>query len=255
MSKETEFISFEDIKEGYKKCHKVIHRLVSDAELALENGRFSNAVSQAILAHEELGKAEYFRLKMKEKKGLTQKEWKEISFGGKSHLNKIKALMDTKLKIIEESYSRRDPTGPAKAVAMHGFEVSNNIDEEALYAHRLFDTILPTLNLVKQDCFYLNWNEDGKKWIYFESRFSEKIKKAIAIFVISQTKHSLYLQKYMTELPDKLFNEYSDEDWKKAKNSETHKKVTEARRYLFSVEYKEYERLAFSAIESYNKTK
>jgi AbiV family abortive infection protein len=252
-SENKEFLSLDQVKDGFQKCHKVINRLVSDAELALKNGRFSSAVSQAILAHEELGKSEYFRLRMGEKRGLTKKEWSELSFGGKSHLKKIKALMETKLKIIEESYSHGKPQSPAKAVSLHGFEVSSNADQEALYAYHLFEKILPTLNLVKQDCFYLNWDEKEMKWIYFENRFPEKIKKAIAIFIISQTKHSLYLQKYMLELPDKSFSEYSDEEWKKVKSSETHRKVTEARKYLLSTEYKELETLAFSAIESYIK--
>ena len=96
-----DYISPEQVKEGFKKCHIVVNRLLKDAELLMKNGRYSSSVSLAILAYEEVSKAKDLRFKAKEGKGLTQADWGKMSFGRYAHDTKLSSIVDARQKRLE----------------------------------------------------------------------------------------------------------------------------------------------------------
>lgn len=245
------FANVDEVKDGFEKCHKIINRLLSDAELLLKNGRFSSAVSLAILASEEVGKGEFLRKKALDCEGLTKKEWREISFGGKSHLAKLRAIADTKMELDKEYSAKGKATQLPKTLSKLGIQSNPNVAEEIQYTKYLFEKIFPAFNLVKQDCFYLNWNGKSKKWIYFENRFDDKTKKEFANFLIKETRHNVFIQKLMFRLPDKPFKEFTPEDWQKFYGSKEFPQMQELRRELASSEHNITKKIVFSAIEKH----
>lgn len=241
----------DEVKEGFEKCHKIINRLLNDSELLLKNGRFSSAASLAILASEEVGKGEFLRKKVRNNEGLTKKEWREISFGGKSHLAKLQALLDTKLELEKEYSSKGKASHLPKTLSKLGIQVNSDVKSETEYTKYLFEKIFPAFNLVKQDCFYLNWDGRAKKWMYFDNRFDEKTKKEIVNFLIKETRHNSLIQKLMFGLPNKSFNEFVAEDWQKFYGSSEYPIMQEIRRELLSTEHEITKKIVFSAIEKH----
>jgi len=127
----------------------------------------------------------------------------------------LRALADTKLELEKEYASKGKRSQLPKVLSKLGIQVNPDVQSETEYTRYLFKKIFPAFNLVKQDCFYLNWNVKAKKWVYFENRFDEKTKKEFANFLIKETRHNSLVQKLMFRLPNKSFREFSEQDWQK----------------------------------------
>ena len=244
-----EYISPEQVKEGFKKCHIVVNRLLKDAELLMKNGRYSSSVSLAILAYEEVSKAHDFRLKAKEGKGLTQAEWAKISFGRYAHDTKLSGIVEARQKRLE-----RFSQGEADFLNMvtHKFGFTGYADlHTARSENLLLQKIFPKLNSVKQDCFYLNWDEKGNVWAYFDRRFKEKTKKSIAKFLITTTESAMLSSKFTMDLPTKPFLQYTDEEWDKIQKLKSCDDLKKIIKYKMSREFTKISNEAIIAIDSY----
>ena len=246
-----EYISPEQVKDGFKKCHAVVNRLLKDAELLMKNGRYSSSVSLSILAYEEVSKANDLRLKINDGKGLTLPEWAKMSFGRIAHDLKLSSIVEAREKRLE-----RLNQGQADFLN----QVSNKIGlpgyvdfQETKNQTMLLKDIFPKLNSVKQDCFYLNWDEKGKDWTYFDRKFNEKTKKAIAKFLITTTEGIMVSQKFTMDIPTKPFVQYSDEEWEKVQKLKSCDDLKKNIKYKNSREFNKISDAAIVAIDSYPK--
>lgn len=254
MSKKNEdYVSPEKVRDGFKKCHAVVNRLLKDAELLLKNGRYSSSVSLAILAYEEVSKANDLRLKIKNEEGLTQQQWGKMSGGRGAHDLKL-------LSIVEAREKRLNRLNQGQAdflnLVSNKIGISGYADFQATKNETvLLKDIFPKLNAVKQDCFYLNWDEKGKDWTYFDRKFNEKTKKAIAKFLITTTEGIMVSQKFTMDIPTKPFVQYSDEEWKKVQNLKSCDDLKKTIKYKNSSEFSKISDTAIVAIDSYPKGK
>ncbi len=250
-SENSDFIPFEKTREGLKKCHAVVNRLITDAELLLKHGRYSSATALAILAYEETSKANELRMKAKTGEGISIKDWKKMSSGRGSHEVKLTNMLKQK----EERVSKYTPSQA---------EFLKNIDEflglpyvdltsQRSYISKM-KKIFPKFNFVKQDCFYLDWDEENQKWSYFDSKFNENTKKAIAHSIILEVKHTTALQKFVIDLPKKPFVEYTKEEWEKIRNLKSYDELKKISAQFGTRESIKISNIALSAIETYKNT-
>jgi len=248
-----EYISPEQVKDGFKKCHTVVNRLLKDAELLMKNGRYSSSVSLAILAYEEVSKANDLRLKIKGEEGLTQPQWAKMSFGRIAHNLKLSSIIEAREKRLERLNQGQVNflNQVSNKIGLQGYVDFQATKNETL----LMKDIFPKLNSVKQDCFYLNWDEKGKQWTYFDRKFNEKIKKAIAKFLITITEGIMISQKFTIDIPTKPFVQYSDEEWEKVQNLKSCDDLKKNIKYKNSREFTKISDTAIVAIDGYPKVK
>ncbi len=219
------FINEQETKEGFQKIVKVVKRLINDSKLCLENGRYSASVSLSILALEETAKADFFRVKLNEKKGITKKEWEDLTAGGKSHIIKLNWFLDKKEKKIEK-WTDEDIEVLDKLSAEFGFYSHHGNKEETRKQIKLLKAFTQKYNIIKQSCFYTNWNNKEHKWVYFDTLFPDKIKILIANALFLESKRGFLMLQFAKELPLKKFSDYTDEDWQKAYNSNIRIEIT-----------------------------
>lgn len=246
-----EYISPEQVKEGFKKCHIVVNRLLKDAELLMKNGRYSSSVSLAILAYEEVSKANDFRLKIKNEEGMTQSQWTTMSFGRIAHNLKLSSIVNAREKRLEQLNQGQANflNQVSKKIGLPGYVDFQATKNETM----LLKDIFPKLNSVKQDCLYLNWDEKGKHWTYFDRKFNEKIKKAIAKFLITTTEGIMVSQKFTMDIPTKPFVQYSNEEWEKVQSLKSCDDLKKNIKYKNSREFTKISDMAIVAIDSYPK--
>lgn len=248
-----DYISPEMVREGFKKCHIVVNRMLKDAELLMKNGRYSSSVSLAILAYEEVSKANDLRLKAKEDKGLTQAEWAKMSFGRYAHETKLSGIVERRQKRLER-LSQGEADFLNMVTQKFGFTGYANL-QTARSENMLLQKIFPKLNSIKQDCFYLNWDEKGKDWTYFDRKFNEKIKKSIAKFLITITETSMKSGKFTMDIPKKPFVQYTNDEWEKIQKLKSCDDLKKIIKYKMSREFTKISNEAIIAIDSYPERK
>jgi len=247
-----DYISPEQVKEGFKKCHVVVNRLLKDAELLMKNGRYSSSISLAILAYEEVSKANDLRLKITDEEGLTKQQWTRMSFGRIAHDIKLSSMVDRKEERLSQFNEREENfmNFVNDKLGLPSTDLIETRTQTLMMKH-----VFPKLNVVKQDCFYLNWNEGGSDWTYFDRKFNDKIKKAIAKFLITITETIMVSQKFTIEIPSKPFIQYSDKEWEKVRNLKSCIDLKKIQKYSASPEFAAICDRAIVAIDSYPEKK
>ena len=224
MAEELDYISFSDVKEGFKKNMKVIKRLLRDAKLCYDKNFYSATVALSILTLEEIAKADFMRRKIKAEKGILRKEWKELTSGRGSHLVKLSLALQFKEKHSErwseEGVQYLNEMSQKAELPIY-YRNKNEIKKEIA----LFKSIVPKFNILKQLCFYTSWNEKKKEWIYFENKFSDLIQKILTDFLFFEANKQYWNLKFALELPTKLFVDFTNECWEKIKKSEVRKEL------------------------------
>lgn len=216
-------IELDRLREGMDLCTDMAENLLKDSEILLKKKRYSSSVSLAILAFEEISKASVMELYMRDGKGMPQKIWNELSGGG-SHKLKLSALM-----LQQKAFLKNKPT---PEVVSHMDEMNEILGFPKSLEHKMAQTqthilekILPRLNIVKQECFYLDFDKEKNLWVNFDGRFKDDYKKAIAVFLIAMTKKAIALQKFFSYIPSKPFDQYTVKEWNMALKSKQRKEL------------------------------
>ncbi|NIP61462.1 MAG: AbiV family abortive infection protein, partial [Nitrosopumilaceae archaeon] len=210
------------VKEGFTQCHSVIKRLLNDAELNLKNGRYSSSIALSILAIEELAKSDLLRSKIIRDEELTYEEWDKLTFGKKAHLLKLNWYPTKRKEKLLNRWSDLDIQALNEANKKLGFP-NNFANRDSLFKEiELSEKVNPKLNQIKQDCFYLKWDKKNSNWTTFEKKFSDKVKKAIATWLVTIVRHDSLLQQYFFEYPKKPVKDWTDEDWCRLTRSKLH---------------------------------
>jgi len=250
----TEFISPKKVKEGMEKSHKVINRLLNDAELLLKHGRYPASVSCAILAYEEEAKADYLRKKAQKNEGITKTEWNDLTASPGMHTRKLTSLTKRRSERIQRFQDKDNELFGFLNQALLGLPGGGNVSN----AKRVFselNRVFPKLNSMKQDCFYLEWDSGNGNWSYFDKRFDEKTKKAIAESLIMESRRELLNQKYLLNVPIKKFVDMTKEDFLKLKEQKATKEYGKFLQNIHNPEMAKKTRIAFKAIDSYPERK
>ena len=207
MEKTDNWIELDKLREGMSPCINMAENLLKDSEILFKKKRYSSSVSLAILAFEEISKASVMELCMQNGKGMPQKTWKELSGGG-SHKHKLSALTLQQKVFLKNKPTPESVSYIDEMSGVLGFPKPLEHEMVQIHTH-IYDKILPRLNIVKQECFYLNFDKEKNQWINFDSRFNDNSKKAIAMFIIATAKKAIALQKFFSYMPYKPFDHYT----------------------------------------------
>jgi AbiV family abortive infection protein len=197
-------------KIGIQICMDHIDIFLKDSKLLIKKKRYSASVRLSILAIEEICKVHIMSESISLQKPLSDKIWEEITTAGRAHVMKVASLIHSRklhlANITPESDRRFDEF-------MHSIGISIGDKKSSQTHNKILKILFLRLETLKQDCFYTGLDEN-KNWINFDNRFSDKIKKAIAVcfFIIALRMHSSL--KFSLSLPRKSFDKYSVEEQK-----------------------------------------
>lgn len=247
-------IPYEKFDSGIKQGIEITENLLKDSETLLKKKRYSSSVSLAILAYEEISKQNILRLAKKLGISLPWKIWLELSYGGKAHHVKLSSMMTERKLNLEKKTSPRVESYLNKINKEFGFpELADN--RAAQIEAEFLEQVLPKLNAVKKDCFYLDYDLKNNDWIHFENRFDEKTKEAIALFVITLTKRITAFQKFLRDIPAKPFEKYTKAEMKQAKKSKSRKELQKILKNTGNKRFQYLHDVAIIAIDSYPEVK
>ena len=250
----TNEIELKKLKDGIKRCVRLVENLLEDSEILLKRKRYSSSIALSIIAWEEISKAHIMRLQMKKGKGLPMNVWRELTTGRKAHAKKLSSIMFERKKRLEQKMSSKADAylnEIAQRLGLPGLADGKTAHVEAIFLEKLF----PKLNAVKQDCLYLNLDKNTNNWINFENRFSNKIKEAVAKFLIATIRRTTAYQKFIFEISMKPFQKYTKEDWVIALKSKHLKEIQNVYRKTNTKEMGHISDLAMIAIDSYRDEK
>lgn len=217
-------IPISDLKLGLISCLSHAERLLHDSEILLSKKRYAAATSFAILAYEEASKSRILALHLQQNKPMTWKLWSEVSYSGKAHKNKLTLLQaERKLNLQVKSSLKTESILNASAKKLGLPSLQEN--KFTLMEIDLLEKILPSLNSLKQECFYLNYNFENKSWTNFDIIFKNYAKIAIPTFLIILTKRTIAWEKYLEDCIKKPFEQYTENDWKTVKKLKSRKNL------------------------------
>lgn len=245
-----DFINPNEAGEGYDKIIKVVKRLLKNSHGHLKIGEYSNSIPLSILALEETAKADYLHMANKNNKGISRKEWENLTSGGKSHITKLMYMTDKRAKSLER-WSEDDIQAMNYYNSKIGF-VSKYPNKSAIKQEtEFFRKIIPKLKNLKEDCFYTSWIHEERKWNYFDRRFPENIKKFLATYLYFEARKGYFLQLLWFDFPrKKMLKDYSEDEWSKIMNSPNRKEVISSQNELIKCVRGKYE-LLINALSGY----
>lgn len=206
-------ISVSDLKLGLISCLSHSEGLLSDSEVLLSKKRYAAATSLAILAYEEASKSRILALHLQQNKSMPWKIWSAVSHSGDAHKNKLTLIQAERKLGLQTKFTSKDESildVTAKKLGLPSLQEHKLV----LIEIDLLEKILPSLNSLKQDCFYLNYDSKNKNWINFDTLFNDDAKIAIPTFLIILTKRTIAWEKYLEDCIKKSFDQYTDKDWK-----------------------------------------
>jgi len=171
------------LKEGFNKEAKHIESLLEDSQILFNAKKYPSSLSLSILAHEEIAKLKTIRDKNFKNEGISKKEWSDLIKGG-SHKSKLTKPSEERKKNLEKMGEKqyeiarkfREKTGDPLSYqsyseakkGIEGYEIMGNLDK------------------IKQDCFYLNW--ENSKWSSAKIKLSKQELLSVAHVILEITK-------------------------------------------------------------------
>lgn len=237
------------LQSGFDECRKQIEILIDSAKILYDKRKFSIALPLLILAREEYAKLTLLLMHMVEKKGITKKDWLDYTRGGGVHSNKLTGVLKKAKKRIEkegpENYKKMQETYLQK-----GFGVRKKTYEETVTIDPQTIENLNHLNMIKQDCFYLDW-VDGQ-WNIITKRSNRQL-KALVYTTMTSVQQLLYGHIFMNCL-DRINKNQGDEETYSEFN-EYYSKWVEKKHELYSKKFLEKLKIVHVVLKEYSDKK
>ena len=238
-------IPIRSLKEGFQKEVKHINSLLEGSEILYKSRKYSESLPLSILAHEEITKLKTIRDHYLQNKGITTKEWFDLKKGG-SHREKLTRPSSERKKRLHEMGEGRFEVA-RKLKQMIGdplaFTSYSQMKESAKGG-----TIMGKLDKVKQDCFYLDW--ENSRWFSASIKLSKRQLQAMAHVSLEITKWFLNQTILYSRHPEIELDENSD-SYKKYLSDPFLKKDQEFKKNFFSNKLKKDVLLATQTLEKY----
>lgn len=153
----------EKLQQAFDESRKQIEILLSSSKLLHGNYKYSTSIALSILALEEIAKLQEIQTHIDQKKGFTKKEWNSLKGGAGVHLRKLQGPLENAKKNIEKLGPHGYEQGKIQLRSL-GYNVSDFSYENAIKIADSAMENLAKLNLVKQNCLYLDW-KNGDPYI------------------------------------------------------------------------------------------
>ncbi len=232
-------ITWEQLEEGIIRCSHQIRYLLESADLLIEKRKYVTAIGLIVLAQEESSRKRIFHLYKKNKKSITNTEWKEML----DHKNKLTFTY----RNSKESLSKKSPEkiiAISKAWNDLGFSEKLNLNDIYGEVDEMQINTLESLDLLKQDCFYTNYLENEKQWFSTLGNLSIEQQKAIAISLYVQSK----TEYHMMQIAQK-FNIINIEQLEKLKKDQNMIEIKKLNKLKMSPNYKKMKKISEKIIQ------
>jgi AbiV family abortive infection protein len=194
-------IPTEKLHEGFVRCSLHIQSLLESADILFQQNLFSSSLSLSILSQEEVTKLHLIHTHLKQKSGIDNNDWKEITRSAGVHKKKLlNALLDY-VSILRTS-SLDTPE------SQHVLSQVPGILENTA-----------KLNRVKHDCLYLNW--EFSDWFNYNRlskiqikafAYVELINAKFLYFIELRSRHADFLVNVIDPDNEKTSADLSDDD-------------------------------------------
>lgn len=200
---EPDLIPPEKLSEGFEISKQHIKSLLKNSELLYDKKRYLAAIPLAVLAYEETAKLRVIVKHILSNKGITKKEWIELSRSKKkksSHKRKLS-------KLYEDAREEITKDGMSKYYRSSAFLIDtgalppHKTYSQAIQENPLVVKTLEQFDRVKQDCFYLDWKNDD--WFTF-NKVSKNQQKALCYIIIFLAKimtNTVIIEKKFQKIP------------------------------------------------------
>lgn len=181
----TDKIPISKLKGGLEKCKKQIQMLLDTSDALIKTEKYPSSISFIILAMEEFQKMRAIYQHIKNNTPISKHEWNNLT----KHLYKLTTPYEEAIKTTKKLSSEklkdllnfRKKLGFEEGFDQHYFDEQQN---------QLMIQLLKKYNLVKQDCFYLNFKNND--WFSIFENYTKKQQKAIAYALRYQVKIMFY---------------------------------------------------------------
>jgi len=221
------------LAEGIEFCKKQAKLLIDSSKILCKKRKYVTSIGLSILAKEELTKIRIFnRMKIR---GLPVENdlWRILNdHRVKLGLPFYLSYLSLRKKSVKTFMDIRD------MYLKEGIDPKLNIVDLAKPLNVKGLKFLESLDLLKQDCHFLNWINDD--WYSILENYDEQTQKAIA--------HTLYTQTYEDYLGILLSIKYKKGDPIKIPNTITGKKFRKIIKYIDSKEFVKMQNSAYKVI-------
>lgn len=221
------------LAEGIELCKKQSKMLLDSSKILCKKRKYVTSTGLSILAKEELTKIRIFHRIRIRNLPIDNNLWRilndhRVKLGLPFYLSylslrkkSVKTLMDIREMYLNEGIDPKlNVVDLAKPFNVKGLK------------------FLESLDLLKQDCHFLNWIDDD--WYSVLENYDEKTQKAIA--------HTIYTQTYEDYLGILLSMKYKKGDELKIPNTITGKKFRKIIKYIDSKDFVKMQNLAYKVI-------
>jgi len=181
----TDKIPISKLKEGLEKCKKQIQMLLDTCDALIKTEKYPSSIAFIILALEEFQKLRAISQHIKNNTPISKNEWDNLT----KHLYKLttpyKEAVKTTKKLSSEKL--KDLLNFRKKLGFEAGFDKHYFDERQ---NQLMIKLLKKYNLIKQDCFYLNFKNND--WFSIFESNTKKEQKAIAYALRFQVKIIFY---------------------------------------------------------------
>lgn len=244
-----QFIKIEKLQVGFDLCANQIGLLLNASEKLIENNMFSMALPFSILAREELTKLGLIQDHISGNKQLPKSKWSKITGYG-SHYEKLLSPIKRKTELAKNTTQEQWEKIMTISKKL-GLDDINSTYKDITTVNPSVKTNLESLNIIKQDCWYLGFDWDQNDWILMTKRFTKNQLEAIARTHLTGLKflyyHHIFLNYKMRSI---LF---PNEQNLKEKTIEYEKKYKEMRIEMGSAKFSKTNIVAKSVLIDYEK--
>lgn len=147
-----------DVQKGVEACLENGKRLIDDARLLQQQGRYLSSIPLYILGYEEVGKGLFLAKKLIRKHKIHEKEWHRLTQSPKAHERKVRMdfehVLETQLSMTKQDFQ----TIQDWAKRTNRYFLDENYDVPTIvYRTTRTIMIMEKLPILKEACFYMDY--------------------------------------------------------------------------------------------------
>lgn len=187
-----EHISWDDLRDGIHLAMKYAESFLNTSKKLHDDGEYQISIPYAILAFEESSKADHLDKNRLDGLGISNEEWRLIC-------NHEYKLTDAEKQSKENLENQTDADIEFQGSIMDEIGLQGIHDRKtAIQIKEKQIEIYSRFSIVKERCFYANWNKRKNKWESLNDLTTEE-KKSLSLFILHFAESKYLLAKFRME--------------------------------------------------------
>lgn len=239
-------IEISQLKEGFEIGVNHIQKMLDASKILFDAERYTMSISLAILSLEEITKISEISEHIRAKKAISNTKWSKLTQSGSHNTKLTKLFVDSQNKVIEmgEKHHKKVQELSKKLGEIEHF------DYQTLSGEKIQMHLLKNLNIIKKECFYLDYKENN--WKTFATTFKPKGQAILAEVLYYQNLGILLSIMLQHTTPVASLDEQSPK-FKSYRDNPFRKKLEEIREIENTKEFKEKVAVARAILMDYSK--